>query len=147
MDSKTFSYNKLHIKQFFSATNSFYRFILVGMLNTLIGLSTIFFLMKFFNQSYWTATFIGNGIGAVNSFFLNRTFTFNSKVSIWKGSIKFFLMSFICYFFSFSLAEKIASKTIIINNEIAVLMGTFLYIITNYVGQKYFVFRKKSHSY
>lgn len=140
--NKTFNYSKFSIRQLLNGTYPFFRFILVGILNTFIGLSTIFILMNYLNQSYWTATFIGNGIGAINSFFLNRSFTFNSKISIWRGAIKFFFMYFICYYFSFSLAEWLVSDLIFYDKEIAVVMGTVFYIITNYLGQKLFVFRK-----
>lgn len=133
-------------------TNSFFRFLLVGVVNTFIGLSTMFLLLNLFGWTYWLATFTGNSIGAVVSYFLNRSFTFNSQLNVSEGMPKFVVVIFICYLISYSMSEVVADIVIIPNwaasfvtqDELAILGGTVLYTLTNYLGQKSFVFRKLS---
>ncbi|CAN7305255.1 GtrA family protein [Paenibacillus sp. LjRoot56] len=130
-------------------TGSFARFLLVGVLNTLVGLSASFALFNLLDLNYWLSTFGGNTIGAVVSYLLNRTFTFRSKASIGSSWWKFALVILICYGFSYGiswlLAEAISSylpnaSTNWLHNG-AILIGNGLYTIGNYIGHKYFTFR------
>lgn len=126
-------------------TNSFIRFIIVGVLNTLVGLSIMFFSIHMLELSYWSSTFVGNASGAVLSFFLNRVFTFESNVSIGKGAIRFTVVIFVCYFLSYFLSDRFADAFPFregIQKDFAILLGAAFYTISNYLGQKYFVFRK-----
>src|SRR6478752_1743962 len=53
---------------------SFVRFLVVGLVNTGVGLSIMYVLLHIFHH-YWAATFVGNAAGAVVSYVLNRIFT------------------------------------------------------------------------
>lgn len=128
-------------------TNSLFRFLLVGALNTVVGLSMMFFLLNAVQLSYWTSTFIGNGVGACVSYLLNRTYTFNSNVTYQRGLPRFFTIIFACYFVAYFFSEKLAEwmsqfqfVSPSVEQNIAVLLGSVLYTISNYLGQKYFVF-------
>ena len=70
-------------------TSSFARFLLVGVFNTLVGLSASFAFFNLFHLNYWISTFAGNTIGAIVSYTLNRTFTFRSNVSVGSSWWKF----------------------------------------------------------
>jgi putative flippase GtrA len=141
---------ELKLESFLKRTNRFTRFLLVGVINTITGLSVIFVLLNVFEFSYWTSTFIGNGVGAAVSYLLNRSFTFNSQIDFTKGIPKFISVILLCYFFSYSISEFVADgvyylySTIpfINKEEFAILFGSGLYTITNYFGQRYFVFKK-----
>lgn len=131
--------------------NSFVRFILVGIINTIIGLSAMYILLHAFGLSYWVSTFLGNSIGAVVSFFLNRNFTFKSKTSVSGSSFRFILVILCCYLISYDLAKNAVMIVLKDNSffqpgmktDLSVLVGTGLYTILNYLGQKWFVFSKK----
>lgn len=122
----------------------FMRFLMVGVINTLLGLSVIFLFMNILDQSYWLSTFLGNTTGMICSYLLNRSLTFKSKVSLWKGGLNFLLASGITYVFSYWLAEKLV---IVISGqfigELAVLLGMVFYTISNYLVQKYVVFQNR----
>ncbi|MFS0822090.1 GtrA family protein [Bacillus sp. 1P02SD] len=126
---------------FLKPTNTFVRFLLVGVINTLVGLSSILLLLHIVGFSYWLATFVGNSLGAGISYILNRRFTFGSKAMYGKSIPLFVLVILSCYFLSFSMS-KFVSGFIFVQypNEMAVLLGTCLYTILNYLGQKYIVF-------
>ncbi|WP_404332637.1 GtrA family protein [Mesobacillus maritimus] len=133
-------------------TNSFFRFLLVGVVNTIIGLSIMFILLNLLGWMYWLATLVGNCIGAGVSYVLNRSFTFNSNVTGSKGIPKFFLVILSCYFLSYFIGGVVAESihhssqpfSFISKDELAILVGTVLYTLTNYLGQKSFVFRRGS---
>lgn len=127
-------------------TNSLVRFLLVGIVNTCIGLAIMFFLLNVANVSYWTSTFIGNAAGACVSFLLNRTFTFKSDVSYYKGLPRFIAIIVLCYFSSYFCSEKLAEWIFSpsVKENISVLLGSVFYTISNYFGQRYFVFKKGS---
>ena len=122
-------------------TNTFIRFLLVGLMNTIVGLSSIFLLLHLVGLSYWLSTFLGNSIGAAVSYLLNRRFTFHSKAPFARSIPLFTLVILCCYFLSFSVSKLVADLiSLPYTNEIAVLLGTGLYTIVNYFGQKYIVF-------
>lgn len=130
--------------------HSFVRFLLVGIVNTIVGLSIMYTLLDLFHWTYWLATLSGNLVGACVSFLLNRFFTFNSGISIKKGLLPFAGVILVCYFISYGLGKKLAFYLLAMthllplsySSECAVLIGTGLYTITNYFGQKHLVFRR-----
>jgi putative flippase GtrA len=129
--------------------HSFLRFLLVGLINTAVGLSTTLILLNIFNFSFWYATFIGNGIGTIISYTLNRSYTFGSKATHTKSIILFVIVVLCSYFISYTcgnfLAFYVGLKWITLPysyvENTAVLIGNGLYTITNYFGQRYFVFK------
>jgi putative flippase GtrA len=125
-------------------TNSVIRFLLVGVLNTFVGLSIIFFLMNVLHVNYWLSTCFGNGAGAVVSFLLNRSFTFKSDVSMKKGGLLFAAVMIVCYVASYGASEWISGQVPVSasRHNFAVILGTCLYAAANYLGQKYIVFKK-----
>jgi putative flippase GtrA len=100
--------------------------------------------------SYWISTFIGNMIGAAVSYFLNRLFTFRSRNAHLSSVFRFVLVIGLCYCLSYFIGIRIvkwglsylqinSNRTI---QDLGILVGTGLYTILNYFGQKFFVFRE-----
>ncbi|TDL83132.1 GtrA family protein [Peribacillus frigoritolerans] len=126
----------------------FIRFILVGIMNTAAGLSAIFLLLNLFNADYWLSTFSGNIIGAAVSYYLNRSFTFSNQTSFKKSLPRFIVVVIVCYAAAFSFGKAAAEFLylllphflIMTEDLLAVLLGTGIYTILNFWGQKYFVF-------
>ncbi len=130
---------------------SFVRFLLVGALNTVVGLGISFLLFNVLRFGYWPSTFLGNTVGAVVSYVLNKTFTFRSKASVRSSWWKFGLVTVSCYAFSYSVSLLLASSFAaalpgwnekLIHNG-AILAGTGIYTIANYLGHKWFSFAVK----
>lgn len=130
-------------------TNSFIRFLLVGAINTLTGLSIMLLLLNVFRQSYFLSTFLGNSAGASVSYFLNRNFTFKSEANIKKSVPRFITVILVCYIFSYMLSTEVAGIVVDIyygsnklpKENLAVFIGTGFYTVTNYFGQKLYVFK------
>jgi putative flippase GtrA len=136
-------------ENFLKPTNSFIRFLIVGIVNTCIGVSIIFLLMNGIGLSYWMSTFTGNTSGAVISYVLNRNFTFKSNTSLGASGIRFVAVILISYFGAYGMSDllwsgilKDISFILVTNKEASVLFGAFLYTLANYIGQKFWVFKK-----
>jgi putative flippase GtrA len=136
------------LQDYLKQTSLFIRFLMVGVVNTVIGLTTIFILLDN-TSNYWLSTFVGNSIGALISFLLNRNFTFHSNVPIHRGAPAFIIVILLSYITSYSVSKWLMAMNstgiyfiIFTQQDVAVLVGTLLYTFTNYFGQKYFVFAK-----
>ncbi|WP_409288193.1 GtrA family protein [Peribacillus sp. SCS-37] len=132
-------------------TSQLFRFLLVGLINTCIGLSLIFISKNLFLLGYWPSVWIGNGAGAAASFFLNRSFTFRSNAALGNGSLKFLAVVIVSLLAGYSLGRMAALHAAVIlpsgpgnaEND-AVWMGAVIYTMLNYLGQKYIVFKVRS---
>lgn len=108
----------------------------------------IYVLLHGVGASYWLATFLGNSFGACVSYFLNRIYTFKSSASIRGSAIKFGVVILLCYFIAYFLGIRFAvfvlqplvSLPPNLIKDVAILVGTGLYTLLNYAGQRWFVF-------
>lgn len=130
----------------------FVRFLMVGVANTIVGLSVMYLLLHLAGLSYWMSTFLGNSIGAVVSFFLNRSFTFRNQGSVSKSMLRFVAVILFCYMVSYSIGRNLvewmlsnSGLTSGIKTDIAVFISTGFYTVLNYVLQKIFVFKSTKH--
>lgn len=131
-------------------TNSFIRFLFVGVFNTLIGFSIMLLLLNLAGVSYWFSSFLGNSVGAAVSYMLNKSFTFQSRASVKTSIPRFIFVILGCYCLAYGTSHIVLNIFVdfaLITNtmtaeNIAVAFGTVLYTMLNYLGQKYFVFKK-----
>ena len=126
--------------------NSFVRFLLVGVGNTLLSLVLMFLLE---GLGYWPSTAIAYVAGAVMSFFLNRYFTFHSEERFWTSAWKFAVNVAVCYVVGYGLArvlvrppEGITAMPAIFFERLSKLVGMAFYTVFNYFGQRFFAFRR-----
>ena len=134
-------------RQVFDKT--FLTFLIVGVVNTLFGTMIMFVLYNAFGCSYWFSSFCDYFFGSILSYFLNKHFTFHYQGTDWKSILKFALNIVVCYLIAYSLAlnltryalESINFSKVVVEN-IAMLVGTVLFMVINYVGQKFFAFKK-----
>lgn len=126
--------------------NSFIRFLLVGVSNTLLSLILMFLLE---GLGYWPSTAIAYVAGATLSFFLNRYFTFHSDEDFWRSVGKFIINVAVCYVVGYGLAKLLVpipeqpnAVPVIWFERLSKLVGMGLYTLLNYFGQRFFAFRK-----
>ena len=74
----------------------FGKFIIVGVINTVINYGVFIVLFLVFNLVYFLAGVIGFLSGGVSGFVLNRLWTFKSKVPFATGFKKYFIIQFFC---------------------------------------------------
>ncbi len=129
---------------------TFITFLAVGVLNTLFGTAIMFVLYNVFDYSYWVSSFCDYFFGSILSYFLNKHFTFHYQGTDWRSIVKFVLNIVVCYLIAYSLAlpltryalESMHFSKVVVEN-IAMLVGTGLFMVINYLGQKFFAFNRK----
>ncbi|RDB34098.1 GtrA family protein [Exiguobacterium sp. RIT594] len=126
-------------------TQKIIRFLLVGIVNTLVGLGLTLLLYHGFQTGYWVATAFGNGCGIVISYLLNRRFTFSATTSLKTDWIRFLLVVLISYLIAYRLSLFVIDLFVpSFGGTGAILIGMVLYTILNFIGQNYWVFKKPS---
>lgn len=123
------------------------RFLLVGVLNTLVGCGTMFVLYNLVHWSYWASSAANYIVGGMLSFVLNKYFTFRKKEWAWGQVMRFAVNVAICWLLSYGLAKPLAlhlleGKSLWLQENAAMLAGMCLYTGLNYLGQRFFAFRK-----
>lgn len=128
--------------------SSILRFLLVGVLNTLVGAGLMFLLYNLAGCSYWISSAANYVAGGILSYFLNKYFTFRSRGFSWRQVGKFVLTVGICYALAYGAAKPLTLRLLSswpkkLQENAAMLVGMGFYTVLNYVGQRFFAFRRK----
>ena len=115
------------------------RFGAVGLVNTAIGLASIYAVMFFFQTGPAIANAVGYAIGLAISFSLNRVWTFDSKRPIAHVLPKYLLVATICYLLNLCAVLTAVSYSAV-NPYIAQLLGVGTYTVCMFFGCRWFVF-------
>ena len=123
------------------------RFLLVGVINTLMGCGTMFLLYNWAHCSYWVSSAANYLLGGIVSFFLNKYFTFRKKEWSWQQVVRFALNVAVCWLMAYGLAKPLVihlleGRSQWLQENAAMLVGMCLYTALNYLGQRFFAFRK-----
>lgn len=127
---------------------TFWKFMVVGIINTIFGTGIMFIFYNVFHFSYWISSASNYFFGSILSYVLNRLFTFRSDESNMKTLPKFIVNISFCYLMAYGIAKPVASYLLLgvtqaIQENIAMLIGMCLFVCLNYIGQRYFVFVKE----
>jgi len=122
------------------------KFLLVGIVNTLLGCGLMFLLYNLVNCSYWLASAANYVVGGVVSFFLNKYFTFQVKEWSWQQVGRFIINVVICYLLAYVIAKPLVvyllpGQNIRVQENVAMVIGMGLYTVLNYCGQRFFAFK------
>ena len=135
-----------NIKQLLDIT--FWKFVLVGIVNTVVGTAVMFVAYNIFHLNYWISSASNYIIGSIVSYFLNKYFTFQNKEKSVKQIVMFIINITICYLLAYGLAKPIVSWILIdqskpVQDNVSMLMGMGAFVVFNYLGQRIFVFKKE----
>ena len=123
------------------------RFIIVGVMNTIIGTAAMLISYNIFHMGYWASSAMDYIIGSIFSYFANKYFTFKVQKKSKAEVIRFIINILVCYFLAYGIARPVIniilkdvtlSKSLM--DQISMLFGTGIFIVFNYFGQKFFVF-------
>lgn len=151
-DKKPFSQRfKEFCLKFFDKT--FWKFILVGVANTIFGTAVMFLLynlaFKNYHDSswaYWVSSAANYILGSILSYFLNKTFTFKSKTNTRQTMYRFVINISLCYLIAYGVAKPVAraifsGASVSMQANMAMLAGMCFFVALNYIGQRFFVFK------
>lgn len=133
------------ISKFIDAT--FGKFILVGIVNTLVGTTVMFVAYNALHFNYWVSSALNYIVGSIVSYFLNKYFTFQNKEKSAKQVVTFIINITICYLLAYGLAKPVVSwvlsgQTKKMQENLSMLFGMGAFVVFNYFGQRMFVFKK-----
>ncbi len=127
----------------------FMKFVMVGIINTLVGTTIMFVFYNVFHLNYWISSASNYIIGSLVSYLLNKNFTFRFREKGYYSLLRFIINILTCYLLAYGIAKPIMhwilsdfNKTI--QENISMLLGMCLFVVFNYLGQRFFAFRKKN---
>lgn len=123
------------------------KFGIVGVINTVFGTAIMFGLYNLAGCSYWLSSAANYFFGSILSYFLNKNFTFQNKDSVSKTIPKFVLNILVCYILAYGIAKPatlyaLQNYSVVIQENVAMLVGMCLFVVFNYCGQRYFTFKE-----
>lgn len=124
------------------------KFLLVGVVNTLVGTAVMFLLYNLAGCPYWPSVCANYLCGGVVSYFLNKYFTFQNKERSWAQVGRFVVTVAVCMLIAYGLAKPavrwaLSGAGAKLQENVAMLVGMVLYTGLNYFGQRFFAFKKR----
>lgn len=118
------------------------KFNIVGVMNTTIDFVAFYLLTTYASFSVVLAQIIAYSLGVINSYFMNRFWTFNVKGSHDKKQFMLFILvnllalsvsTLLIYFLSKAIQQVMIAKVLV----------TIIVMIINYLGQKFIIFKDR----
>ena len=124
---------------------TFMKFVMVGVVNTIGGITIMFVFYNVFHLSYWISSASNYFFGSICSYILNKHFTFKNKERGWKPLLRFTLNIIACYLLAYGIAKPVmqwilSGYSITIQENISMALGMCLFVVFNYLGQRFFAF-------
>ena len=142
------------LKKIFDPT--FFRFIIVGCINTLVGYGVMFGLYNLAglhtwgDRGYWISSAANYVVGSIVSYVLNKHFTFRNREKGAGVVVRFILNISVCYLLAYGLARPAVNWALggmglgeQLQGNLTMLFGSGLFVILNYCGQRFFFFLTK----
>ncbi len=125
-----------------------WRFLLVGVINTLVGSALMFGLYNLAGADYWLSSAANYVLTSILSYIFNKHFTFRNRERGWRPAVRFAVSIAVCYLLAYGIAEplvrwSLSGMAVSLRENIAMLMGMGLFTVFNYLGQRLFAFREK----
>lgn len=116
------------------------RFLAVGVLNTLVGLGTIYLCKWLGGMDDVTANVVGYAVGLANSFAWNRKWTFGHSGAVLPAIARFLLVFLISYLLNLGTVMA-AIHWFGVNSYVAHAIGIAPYTAFFYLGSRHFAFK------
>jgi putative flippase GtrA len=116
------------------------RYLLVGVANTVTGLSIVYGAMYFLHLDIVPANVIGYTVGIIQSFALNKTWTFGSQDHLLSSFLRFIVVLAIAYATNL-VTVLVAHGYFGVNPYVAQAIGIMPYTATGFLGSRYFAFQ------
>ena len=127
------------------------RFLIVGVINTLVGTAIMFGLYNLAHCSYWVSSAANYILTSILSFFLNKYFTFQNKEQSLSQVLRFVINIAVCYGLAYGIAKPLcrallANASVSVRDNVSMLVGMVLFTGLNYLGQRFFDFKSEEES-
>ena len=127
---------------------TFLKFVMVGVVNTVVGTSIMFIFYNVFHLSYWVSSASNYFFGSICSYLLNKHFTFQYHEKGFKSLIRFTINILVCYLLAYGIAKPFIRWIFsgfkdTIQDNISMALGMCLFVVFNYLGQRFFAFKAR----
>ena len=134
---------------------TFFRFLLVGVVNTLVGTAIMFGLYNvaglylWGDAGYWISSAANYVVGSVVSYFLNKHFTFRNTETGSEVVVRFVINIAVCWVLAYGIAQPVTEWVLggVLSEQMvgnfSMFCGMVLFVMLNYLGQRFFAFREK----
>ena len=102
------------------------------------------------DTGYWISSAANYLVGSVVSFFLNKHFTFRNQEKGLGVVLRFALNIAVCWALAYGIAKPVTVWLLAgtnwseqIQGNLSMLVGSGLFVMLNYFGQRFFAFRSK----
>lgn len=121
----------------------FFRFLIVGFANTVVGLLIIYSCKWLFNMGDIISNFVGYSAGMILGFILNKHWTFKYKGENTLVFVRYIVVLITAYLIN--LATVIYTINYLsLNSYVAQALGVVPYTLISYLGSHFFVFHKST---
>jgi len=125
----------------------FFKFALVGLINTTVGAAIMFLLYNVAHLTYWLSSACNYFFTSFISFFLNKYFTFGVKRWSVFIIVSFIMTMAVSYFIAYGISKPAMNYLLRdspqeIRENVALFTGMCFFMLLNYVGQRYVVYKK-----
>ena len=118
------------------------RYLLVGVVNTLVGLGIIYLAMYFLHMDLASSNALGYAIGIMVSFALNKKWTFDSQDHVVYSFLRYLLVLAVAY--GANLATVLfANSHFDLNPYLSQALGIVPYTAIGFLGSRFFAFRDR----
>ena len=98
-------------------------------------------------MDYWVSSAMNYLCGGILSYFLNKKYTFEVEETSPKAIIRFAINLTVCYLLAYGVAKPLALYLFQgagekLQGNIALVIGMGLYVLLNYVGQRFWAFKQ-----
>ena len=125
----------------------FMKFVMVGIINTIVGTTIMFVFYNVFHLNYWLSSASNYFFGSIVSYLLNKNLTFRFHEKGYDSLYRFITNILICYLLAYGIAKPVIqwiltgfNKTI--QENVSMTLGMCLFVLFNYLGQRFFTFKK-----
>ena len=130
----------------------FVKYCMVGVLNTLVCLGTIFICKSLFGINPYVSNALGYTVGVLNSFLWNRRWVFRSHGRYSREAIRFMLGCGLCYLAQLAVVMVLNQSNfgdyefdlhffVLSGYGVATLLGNVVYTLCNFVYNRLVVFK------
>jgi len=107
----------------------------------------MFFCFNMLQMDYWVSSAMNYLCGGILSYFLNKKYTFEVEETSPKAIIRFAINLTVCYLLAYGVAKPLALYLFQgagekLQGNIALVIGMGLYVLLNYVGQRFWAFKQ-----
>ncbi len=108
----------------------------------------MFVFYNVFHFSYWISSASNYFFGSIVSYLLNKNFTFRFRERGLWSLLRFVINILSCYLLAYGIAKPVMYELLSgynksIQENVSMMLGMGLFVVFNYLGQRFFAFYKK----